>query len=152
MTKSNVKKSYIYVTIPEAAARMGVNSRRIHYLLDHGKMEDNGCRGTKRRVKYETDAAESKTAKESHDEARRRKTVAEANLIEQKSLEFQQRLFDKWSNEFFAVFSHAFGPFKTAVVDLRLDTDKTKKLNELFNLCMTNLHTELKTISDSVNS
>lgn len=145
-------KSYIYITLSEAAARMGTNTRRIRYLLDHGKMSDNGCKGAKRRVKFETDEKEVKDARETHDEAKRRKTIAEANLIEQKSLEFQTQLFDKWSNEFFAVFSHCFGPFKTAVIELRLDAANTKKLNELFESCMKNLESELKTISGSVSS
>lgn len=41
-----------WITISEAAARLGTNSTRIRYLLSKGELICNGCKGMKRRVKW----------------------------------------------------------------------------------------------------
>lgn len=137
-----------YITITEAARRMGKSTRTVRYMLENNRLSDNGKVGKGRRVKWEDDRREKK---ETLDDAKRRKIIAEANLAEQKHMAEQKRLFDEWTNSYFTAFAKAFAPFKNKIIELRLDGEKTRELNRIYQECMNDLTSELSSISPLKN-
>lgn len=79
-------------------------------------------------------------------EARRQEIIMRTKYLEQKIEKRRLELFEEWSERFFFIFSKNFAKFKNSLIELHLEEDKLKKLNENLEFALTNMETSLSEI------
>jgi hypothetical protein len=141
---------FMWITVAEAAARMGINARRINYLIDKGKIEHNNQKGVHKRIKW-TGAKDDDNEVETLEEAKCRKMIADANLAELKNIKEKKRQFDEWSELFMAQFATSFGQLKNLVAEIQMKPKQAKEINGVFGKCLVDLQDNLKNISNNEN-
>ena len=86
-------------------------------------------------------------------EARRKEILTRTKFLEQKILDKKHQLFEEWSLRFFDVFQRSFSKFKNSLIELHLNEEQIKKLNENLDLALQNLENTLGEINDEyINS
>ena len=85
-------------------------------------------------------------------EARRQEILMRTKYLSQKIEKKKLELFEEWSERFFFIFSKNFAKFKNSLIELHLEENKLKTLNENLNFALTNMETSLSEIlNDYVN-
>ena len=85
-------------------------------------------------------------------EARRQEIIMRTKYLEQKIEKRRLELFEEWSERFFFIFSKNFAKFKNSLIELHLEEDKLKKLNENLEFALENMEEGLNEIlNDYVN-
>lgn len=86
-------------------------------------------------------------------EARRKEIITRTKYLEQKILDKKHQLFAEWSERFFDIFQKSFSKFKNCLIELHLNEEQIKKLNENLDLALQNLENTLAEIQDEyINS
>lgn len=86
-------------------------------------------------------------------EARRKEILTRTKYLEQKIIDKKHQLFAEWSERFFDVFQRSFSKFKNSLIELHLNEEQIKKLNENLDLALQNLENTLAEINDEyINS
>lgn len=85
-------------------------------------------------------------------QARRRKIIKETEYIDQKLQRKREQLFDDWSERFFVMFEKTFQKFKTKLINLHLNTNQVQELNQILEISIKELQSQLKNIhNDYIN-
>lgn len=86
-------------------------------------------------------------------EARRKEIITRTKYLEQKIIDKKHQIFAEWSERFFDVFQKAFSKFKNSLIELHLNEDQIKNLNENLDLALQNLENTLGEINNEyINS
>ena len=81
-------------------------------------------------------------------QARRKKIIKETEYLDQKIIAKKEQLFSEWSEKFFIIFSKAFAKFKNDLIDLHLNDEQVKKLNEDLEFALQNMQMSLNEIKE----
>lgn len=136
-----------WLTLEALRDETGWTDDKINGLVRRGKMKKQ-TRNKKTTFYFE----ELPEGEESLEEAKRRKMVADANLAELKEPAMRRQLFMEWSQLFLEAYSDSFAEYNNLVAKMRLDKDCTKKLNEVFSLCLAKLSDRLKSTTNIESS
>ena len=79
-------------------------------------------------------------------QARRRKILKETEYLSQKIVAKKEQIFSEWSQKFFDVFTKSFTKFKNSLIDLRLNQDQLKLLNENLDFAIKSMQLSLNDI------
>ena len=79
-------------------------------------------------------------------EARRQEIIMRTKFLEQKIEKKKNELFEEWSQRFFQIFSKNFAKFKNTLIELHLEDNKLKKLNENLEFALENMEEGLDDI------
>ena len=79
-------------------------------------------------------------------EARRQEILMRTKYLSQKIEKKKLELFEEWSERFFFIFSKNFAKFKNSLIELHLEENKLKTLNENLNFALANMETSLSEI------
>lgn len=79
-------------------------------------------------------------------EARRQEIIMRTKYLSQKIEKKKLELFEEWSERFFFIFSKNFAKFKNSLIELHLEENKLKTLNENLNFALENMETSLSEI------
>ncbi len=79
-------------------------------------------------------------------QARRRKILKETEYLSQKIIAKKEQIFSEWSQKFFGVFAKSFTKFKNSLIDLRLNPDQLKLLNENLDFALKSMQLSLSDI------
>lgn len=105
---------------------MGTNDRRIRFLLDKGELTDNGCKGAKRRVKWES----AENAEQAKLNLKDQLTAVQIKKITQQINEgrgaIRQELLDEVMQECYSRMK----PLQDLIMSLGLTPEQTEKLRE----------------------
>jgi hypothetical protein len=126
---------YTYITLSEAAARLGTNTRRIQYLLEKGELLDNGSKGAKRRVKWQGAETQGEAKLNLKDQL----TAVQIKKITQQINEgrgaIRQELLDEVMQEAYSRMK----PLQELIISLGLTPEQTELLRETWKRTFPNV-------------
>ena len=126
----------MWITRSEAAARLGVDPRRITYLVSKGRIKSNGRKGKFLRVWYD-DPAEKRRPDEgvTLDEIEKRRRTADAHLKELKAADIQREMQHKSVLLVEECIQESFKDYAQFLRSINLPEAERQKLIEVYESC-----------------
>ena len=129
----------------EIAEKLDKTTRAIDYMIKEGKLETNGKKYGKLRIRYDAPDGDPDNVDsgESLEEAKVRKMIAEANLAELKHPREVERIKKEFGRQVVYDVLEAMKPLNDALRGLRLAPEQNKKINDCWEESVNRLKKQL---------